>query len=243
MSASSHSFISTFTSLVDQSAFEKYFFYNFSGKSISSASKLSSFVEYNFFNENFSNKYDFNLALSDHLARNIFHSTSFNKLISYSSLGGIATTIGDYASSAHSHAYTLPNSSEKFTASFFPTLNKSNLELGGGTTNSYFLSNLLNTFRNYKYKDIRSQNQQFLSIDKDVRNMSNSSLVNLRYNFEFPSHQSNLVNVLYNSSNIILSNYSNSLGGFSGDYLLPKLSSSNLSTSITAPTLTSATAD
>jgi hypothetical protein len=141
------------------------------------------------------------------------------------------------------HAYTLLNSSEKFTASFFPTLNKSNLELGGGTTNSYFLSNLLNTFRNYKYKDIRSQNQQFLSIDKDVRNMSNSSLVNLRYNFEFPSHQSNLVNVLYNSSNFILSNYSNSLGGFSGDYLLPKLSSSNLSTSITAPTLTSATAD
>jgi hypothetical protein len=71
-------------------------------------------------------------------------------------------------------------------------LNKNADELANTIQNSYFTWNLFNQSRNYRFKDLKSSNLQFLSPDKNTRDLLDNRLNTTNRNFSFNTNTGSL---------------------------------------------------
>jgi hypothetical protein len=121
-------------------------------------------------------------------------------------------------------------------------------ELNLGVINHSLCRELLNNSLSFRYKDLKSSTQQFLSSEKDSRNIPNLSFSDIQSNFTTNLYPSESIFGGANSSNLEYIDYKNSSLGQLSTESLPVLLNLNLVTSnftppITAHTLNSSALD
>jgi hypothetical protein len=98
-----------------------------------------------------------------------------------------------------------------------------------GLSKSYYTWNVFNESKNYRFKDINSKNLPFLSIDKNLRSISNLKLSKSNRNLTNQTNIGFFINKNMELTNNQVSNYTNSLLKYVNPVSLQKLISTNVS--------------
>jgi hypothetical protein len=131
--------------------------------------------DYNFFNWN--NQVTQTTTTAPSTAVSSFVGSNFSKLLNTYSPDRVSTGVKDYASTKVSN-----HPDRHFNSDFFSkpgTHSKVGVpgssELSSSGYNGLFTWNLFNKFRGYQFRDLQSTNQQFLSLEKNLRHTPNLS--------------------------------------------------------------------
>ena len=180
--SSSSSFLPSFFTLTDQSSLNRYFSYAL-GFSNDFLGTKSTTRNYNFFNGEASPSSTDSSAPASALSS--FVNLNFSSALSSHSSSRTATGVKAYDTSKKQNAVVgalssdfvySPNLHTRLTSPF-------STEFSSETYKSFFSWNLFNDFRGYRFRDLQSTNQQFLSSEKNLRDVTNLSFAETSNDF------------------------------------------------------------
>lgn len=172
--SSAEACLPSFSTLADQASTNKYSQYalNFSQDL---SNKSGPVGDYNFFNWN-NQVTQTNITFPSKAVSSLIGS-NFSKLLNTYSPDRTSTGVKDYTSTKISN-----RPDRHFNSDFFTKPNvhskvgiPNSSELSSSSYNGLFTWNLFNSFRGYQFRDLQSTNQQFLSLEKNLRHTPNLS--------------------------------------------------------------------
>ena len=226
--SSSNSFLPSFFTLTDQTSLNRYFSYALGFASEPLAPK-SSARNYNFFNNDLVASAGGNNSSTTRAVSN-FANSNFSKSLSTHNSSRYLSGAKNYDLLKGNNPVTKVLSSDLFSSpgSHARLTNQFSTELSSGNFKSVFSWNLFNEFKGYKFRDLQSTNQQFLSGEKNLRDAPNFSFSNLSNDFLGSGAASKVVTGGASSLSFALNTFSSSALNWPGQESTKNVLSSGL---------------